>query len=65
MYQQDETFEVGAIVGDRINNRKKEYKIRWKDYSEKYDSWEPEINLINDGVRDLIEEYNARKRRRP
>ena len=41
-----------------------EYKIRWKDYSEKYDSWEPEINLINDGVRDLIEEYNARKRRR-
>lgn len=32
-------------------------KVRWKGYSEKYDSWEPMGNLSN--VKHLVDKYNT------
>src|SRR5487761_1460366 len=38
-------WEVEKILGDRIHRRKKQYLIRWKDYSPAHDEWVDESNL--------------------
>lgn len=48
-------FEVGRILDVVVHrNNKREFLIRWKGYSSKVDSWEPEENL---NCRDLIDAY--------
>ena len=50
-------FVIEKIVGKRIKNRKTEYKIRWKNYGPKDDTWEPASKLIEDGNKALIIRY--------
>lgn len=39
-------YRVDKIVKERIRRGKKEYLIKWKGYSSKYNTWEPEENII-------------------
>ena len=48
-------FEVDRIVGHRGAVVARQYKVRWKDYSEEYDTWEPRGNIHPD----LIKEYEV------
>ena len=45
----DKVFEVEEIVDKRvfvsIQGEYPEYRVKWKDYSEKYNSWEPIVHL--------------------
>jgi len=43
----DEFYEVEAILGRKYNKRKRNYKylVKWKNYSEDDNTWEPEENL--------------------
>ena len=41
----DDTYEVEKILAKRTNKGRTEYRIRWKGYSEKDDTWEPTENL--------------------
>jgi chromobox protein 1/chromobox protein 5 len=41
----DDTYEVEKIIAKRTNKGRTEYRIRWKGYSEKDDTWEPTENL--------------------
>ena len=56
------TYEVEKIVGKRKHPESKvqEYRVRWKGYSERDDTWEWVKDL--DTVRGLINEFNARER---
>lgn len=48
-------YEVGRILDVVVHrNNKREFLIRWKGYSSKVDSWEPEENL---NCRDLIDAF--------
>ncbi|XP_046677780.1 probable chromo domain-containing protein LHP1 isoform X2 [Homalodisca vitripennis] len=47
-------YEVEEVVGMRVKNGKKEFKIRWKGYKEDDDTWEPEKHL---SCQDLIKAY--------
>ena len=40
-------WEVEEIIGMRLfgRNRKKQYCVQWKGYSEAHDTWEPEDNI--------------------
>lgn len=38
-------YVVKKIMKHRINKKKREFRIRWKDYGPAHDSWEPEENL--------------------
>jgi len=44
----EEGDEVQTILDQRVTeNGSKQYLIRWAGFSQEYDSWEPEGNLIN------------------
>ena len=42
----DSEYLVEKILARRTRNGKKEVLIKWKGYSKKFNSWEPEANLI-------------------
>lgn len=50
----DEGYEVEAIVDHKFKGKKKFFKIRWKNYDETQDTWEPEAEL---SCPDIIERY--------
>ncbi|KAG5675618.1 hypothetical protein PVAND_005507 [Polypedilum vanderplanki] len=50
-------YEVEAIVGHKKVGDKNFYKIHWKGYSQKEDSWVPGIEL---NYRDLLKEYKKK-----
>uniref|UniRef100_A0A1B6GIV9 Chromo domain-containing protein n=1 Tax=Cuerna arida TaxID=1464854 RepID=A0A1B6GIV9_9HEMI len=47
-------YEVEEVVGMRVKNGKKEFRIRWKGYKADDDTWEPEKHL---SCQDLIKAY--------
>jgi len=50
-----EEWEVEKILQHRIRNRKREFLVRWKGFTQGDDTWEPEANLQNAG--DSVKEY--------
>ena len=48
-------YQVEAIVGHRGPLVTRKYKIRWKDYSSDFDTWEPRSNIHPE----LIKEYEV------
>lgn len=54
-WDENEDYEVEKVIDVYIHrNNKREFLIRWKGYSSKSDSWEPEENL---DCKDLIEKF--------
>lgn len=43
----DTTYSVEKILKTRTKKGKKEYLIKWLNYSDKFNSWEPAENIIN------------------
>ncbi|XP_055302155.1 chromo domain-containing protein cec-1-like isoform X3 [Sitodiplosis mosellana] len=53
-----EEYEVQKIVGDEIRNGKKYYRIRWKGWTAKDDTWEPKASL---SCPEIIKAYESSK----
>ena len=51
-------FEVHKIIGDKYTNGIQYYKIWWKGELKKNATFEPEDQLIQDGLQSMIDEYN-------
>lgn len=56
----EEEWEVEQILDDVGLGSKRKFYVRWKGFSEAYDTWEPERNLRH--AREAIAEYYSRKR---
>ncbi|CAF1536197.1 unnamed protein product [Didymodactylos carnosus] len=54
-----EQFEIERIVDKRFRNGRLEYLIKWRDYSESQNTWEPASNIEPDEERELLSEYEA------
>ena len=54
-----ERYKVKQIIDSRDVGRTKEYLVWWQGYKKKESTWEPRKNLIQDGLRNLVEEFDA------
>ena len=57
--EQENQYEVEAIVDKRIKHGRIEYKVRWEGYGLEDDSWQTEDRLMCD---ELVEEYERSRR---
>ncbi|CAF0809298.1 unnamed protein product [Didymodactylos carnosus] len=54
-----EQYEIERIVDKRFRNGRLEYLIKWRDYPESQNTWEPASNIEPDEERELLSEYEA------
>lgn len=54
-----ERYKVKSIIDSRDVGRTKEYLVWWQGYKKKESTWEPRKNLIQDGLKNMIDEYEA------
>jgi len=59
--EDDNVYNVEAIVGYRRKNGRKEYLIKWKGYSEEENTWEPESNLDEGSLKIAKAYYKEQK----
>ena len=56
----EETFKVRSLIGKKTVKKVLYYKVLWKGYSKKEATWEAASKLIEDGLQDMIDEYNQK-----
>ena len=54
-------YKVKAIIGDKWVGNKRQYLIWWQGYKKNESSWEPKENLLKDGLKDEIDEYENKE----
>ncbi|KHJ49015.1 chromo' (CHRromatin Organization MOdifier) domain protein [Trichuris suis] len=55
-----DVFAAERIKKRRVRKGKVEYLVHWSGYSSRYDSWEPEENILD---RRLLEEFHSSSKR--
>jgi len=55
LIQGQEEWEVEKILDLRQRHGKNKYLVRWKEYTQGDDTWEPKENLLNAGKK--LQEY--------
>ena len=60
MIEDNKIYYVEKIINKKIENNKTIYLVKWKDYSSKYNTWEPEENLQE--AKELIHEFNTKNK---
>lgn len=54
--ESEDIYEVERIVGERLGaSDAPEYRVKWKGWADKYNTWEPWENL--DGAEELLENF--------
>ena len=56
----EDVYEVEDVIGHRRYRGRVEYKIRWKGFSDKDDTWEPPENLS--GAMELVDQFTERQK---
>ena len=55
----EEEWEVEQVLGERKRQGRPQFYIRWKGWSEAYDSWEPEEHVRH--AREAVEKFRGRR----
>ena len=58
---EDNEYEVEKILDHRKKGRQTEYQVKWKGYSDKDNTWEPQENCHS---LDLMEEFQNQRRKK-
>ena len=53
----DQVFAAEAITKKRLRKGRTEYLVKWKGWSPKYNTWEPEENILDPR---LIQQYERK-----
>ena len=54
----DQVFAAEAITKKRVQKGKTQYLVKWKGWSPKHSTWEPEENILDPR---LIQQFTQRK----
>ena len=57
-----ELYVVERILDSRVKSGKVEYRVKWKGYTMKETTWEPESNLIEYGAEESVQEYQKKSK---
>ncbi|XP_013384182.1 chromobox protein homolog 1-like isoform X2 [Lingula anatina] len=58
--EEEEEYEVERVVDVRVRGGQREYLIKWKNYPDSENTWEPENNL---DCPDLIADYEEKRKK--
>ena len=53
-------YVVDKILDSRIKGGEIEYKVKWKGYTMRETTWEPQGHLLNHGSEEIVQEYLQR-----
>ncbi|KAF4092778.1 hypothetical protein AMELA_G00024330 [Ameiurus melas] len=56
----ERVFAAESIIKRRIRRGRMEYLVKWKGWSQKYSTWEPEENILYDRLSPLSMSESAR-----
>lgn len=59
---EEETYYVKKIIGEKIQKKIKYYLVWWKGKRKNEATYEPETNLIEDGLEEYINDYKLNKK---
>lgn len=59
----DRIFTAEYIAKKRLKNNRVEYLVKWKGYAEKYNTWEPESNILDPMLIDSFNNGSGRPRK--
>ena len=54
----DETYDIEKVIKERTRNGKKEYYVKWKNYSDEHNSWVKESDFVS---MEWLDEYHREK----
>lgn len=57
---EDRVFAAERIIKKRMKSRKTEYLVKWKGWSQRHNTWEPEENILDQR---LIDSYERQQRK--
>jgi len=60
---EEAVYEVEAVVGKRLINGKKQYRIKWKGYSEAENTWEDDGNVFARSLVNKFEKDQSKKQK--
>lgn len=52
---EDRVFAAERIIKKRMKSRKTEYLVKWKGWSQRHNTWEPEENILDQRLIDSFE----------
>jgi hypothetical protein len=58
-------YEVEQILDTKMNGRQRTFKVRWKGFTEEWDTWEPEDSLkpgAEEAMKEFMEEYRKKQK---
>eukprot|EP00730_Choanoeca_flexa_P016043 TRINITY_DN7502_c0_g1_i3.p1 TRINITY_DN7502_c0_g1~~TRINITY_DN7502_c0_g1_i3.p1 ORF type:complete len:366 (+),score=74.44 TRINITY_DN7502_c0_g1_i3:27-1124(+) len=57
--EDDDVYEVEKILKHRTFKGQKQYRIKWRGYSNNHNTWEPEENIAGDALEEYFEALKA------
>nr|1PDQ_A Chain A, Polycomb protein [Drosophila melanogaster] len=54
----DLVYAAEKIIQKRVKKGVVEYRVKWKGWNQRYNTWEPEVNILDRRLIDIYEQTN-------
>ena len=60
--EQSDVYVVDKVLDVRVVSGEVEYRVKWRGYTSKQNSWEPATNLLGYGAEEIVKEFHSANR---